>query len=48
MLSLNESVPISKLMENEIQYLKDWAKHRARSASMLPINVELKFDEEDL
>jgi hypothetical protein len=48
MLSLSESVPISKLMENEIQYLREWAKNRARSASMLPISVELNFDEEEL
>jgi SpoVK/Ycf46/Vps4 family AAA+-type ATPase len=48
MASLKSSVPLAKLMENDIQYLREWAKNRARNASTLPIEFLLKSDEEDL
>ena len=48
MASLKSSVPLAKLMENDIKYLREWAKNRARNASTLPIEFLLKTDEEDL
>jgi len=45
LMSLSNSVPISKLMEDEINFLRDWAKNRARNASVLPIISSL-MDEE--
>ena len=45
LMSLSNSVPIAKLMEDEINFLRDWAKNRARNASVLPIISSL-MDEE--
>lgn len=45
LMSLSISVPIAKLMEDEINFLRDWAKNRARNASVLPIISSL-MDEE--
>jgi SpoVK/Ycf46/Vps4 family AAA+-type ATPase len=47
--AIKDSVPISKLMKEEIQYLRSWASERARNASSS--NSEIKRyngDEDDL
>ncbi len=37
LMAMSQSVPIAKLMDNEIRYLREWANNRARNASNLPL-----------
>jgi len=39
LMAMSQSVPIAKLMDNEIRYLREWANNRARNASNLPLIV---------
>jgi SpoVK/Ycf46/Vps4 family AAA+-type ATPase len=49
LLSLHNTVPISKLMKEEISALRRWASERARNASKSDrIIVRNKVEEEDL
>jgi SpoVK/Ycf46/Vps4 family AAA+-type ATPase len=49
LLSLHNTVPISKLMKEEISALREWASERARNASKSDrIIVRNKVEEEDL
>ena len=49
LLSLHNTVPISKLMKEEISALRKWASERARNASKSDrIIVRNKVEEEDL
>jgi len=48
LLALSSSVPIAKLMEKDIISLRNWAKNRARNASILPIQGNIRISEEEL
>ena len=48
LLALSSSVPIAKLMEKDIISLRNWAKNRARNASILPIQSNIRISEEEL
>ena len=45
--AIKDSVPISKLMKEEIQYLRSWASERARNASSSNSEVKRYNENED-